>query len=112
MRQRESSGIFADRLVELELELGADPAGRQLDGLHVLDDADAEAAGADLVALDEVLAVGEADLQRGRRHERQAVVGVVGEEDRDDHHEHGHRAHEHRVGEHGGCGAASHGLRR
>ena len=32
MRQRESSGIFADRLVELELELGADLAGRQLDG--------------------------------------------------------------------------------
>ena len=94
-------GDLADRLVELELELGADAAGRQLDRLHVLDDADAEAAGADLVALDQVLAVGEADLQRRRRHERQAVVGVVGEEDRDDDHEHGDRAHEDRVGEDG-----------
>ena len=105
-------GDLADRLVELELELGAGLAGAELDRLHVLHHADAEAAGADLVALDQVLPVGEAHLQRRRRDERQALVGVVGQEDRDDHDQHGHRAHEHGVGEHGGCGAASHGLRR
>ena len=94
-------GDVADRLVELERELGADAALGELHRLHVADHADAEAAGADLVALDQVLAVGEAHLQRRGGHERQPVVRVVGEEDRDDHHEHGHRAHEHGVGEHG-----------
>ncbi len=62
---------------------------------------------ADLVAGDEVRAVGEVDLELRRRHERQAGVRVVGEEDGDDDHEHGHGADEHRARDDGGAVAAA-----
>jgi hypothetical protein len=87
----------------LEVELGDDLAVRVADRAHVLDHADAAAARADLVARHEVGAVGHAHLQRRRRHERQALVRVVGQEDRDDHDEDRHAADEDGVG----CDAGS-----
>ena len=43
---------------------------------------------------------GHADLQLRRGDERQPLVGVVGQEDRDDHDQHGHAADEDGVGRH------------
>jgi hypothetical protein len=88
----------ADALVEPEVELRPDAAAGQAHRPHVLHDADAEAARAHLVALDEVRAVGDLHVQRARRHERQAVVCVVGQEHGDDRHEDRDRADEHGVG--------------
>ncbi len=104
----------AELAVELQRQLRADLAAGQRDRLHPGDDADAEAAGADLVAGDEVRAVGEVDLELRRRHERQARVRVVREEDGDDDHEHRHGADEHRARDDGGAVAAdrAHGLSR
>ena len=67
MRQRESSGTLPIVLSSLSLSSAPTWPARELDRLHVLHHADAEAAGADLVALDQVLPVGEAHLQRRRR---------------------------------------------
>jgi len=107
-------GDGAELAVELQRQLRADPAAGQRDRLHPRDDADAEAARADLVAGDEVRAVREVDLELRRGHERQARVRVVREEDGDDDHEHGHGADEHRARNDGGAVAAdrAHGLRR
>jgi hypothetical protein len=95
----------AELLVELERELGAGRPVAQLDRVDLRDDAHAVAARAHLVALDEVRAVGQLDLQRRGGHERQAVVRVVREEDRHDRHEHGDGPDEHGVGEDGVAGA-------
>ena len=103
IRNVESLRHVADALVELEVELGDDLAVLLAHRAHVVDHADAAAAGADLVAGHEVGAVGHAHLQRRRRHERQALVGVVGQEDRDDHDEDRHAADEDGVG----CDAGS-----
>ena len=63
----------------------------------VLDDADAEAARAHLVALHELGAVRHLGLELVGRHERQAVVRLVRDEHGDDRDQHRHRADQDRA---------------
>jgi hypothetical protein len=77
-------------------------------GRDLRDGADAMAALADLVALDQARPVGQLDLDVIGRDERQPVVGVVGQEHRDDRHEDGDAADEDRVGGDRGVAAAVH----
>ena len=81
------------------------PSGRRI-GFMSSTSADARAALADLVAGQEVRAVGDAELQLRRGDERQALVRVVGEEDRDHGDERGHGPDEDRVRNDGSCSAA------
>ena len=102
-RARADDDLRVDRerallLVELELEVRADRAVGLRGRRDVLDDADAEAALADLVALDELGAVLDVHVELAGGHERQAVVRVVGEEHRDDDHEDRDGPDEHGVG--------------
>jgi hypothetical protein len=91
-----------DDLVELHAQHG-DRAPALALGLDRLDDADAEAAEANLVALDQLGAAGHLGADVVGRHERQAGVRVVGDEDGDDRDERGHRADEHRARDDRGC---------
>jgi hypothetical protein len=101
-------------LVELEPQPRPDLVVGQHHRRHVGDHADAEAARAHLVALHQVGAVGHEHVELARGHERQAVVGVVGQEDGDDDDERGHRPDEHGAGDDRrvGSAAALHGASR
>ena len=90
-----------DVLVQLQLELGdASAPGRRPAPDTVMSSTapDAEAAGPHLVAGDELGAVGDLGVELVGRDERQALIGVVGDEDRDDRHEHGHGPDQDRAG--------------
>jgi hypothetical protein len=92
--------VLRDRLrggVEAEAELGRDLAVGEVHRDHLLDDPDPGAADPDLVAFDQGLGVGHLGLEVVGRDEGQAVVRVVGEEDRDEDHQHGDRPDEDRV---------------
>ncbi len=91
---------------ELERQLGADVAVLEGDRAQRRDEADAVPALEHVVADHQVGAVGDVDLELAGGHERQAAVGVVGEEDRHQDDEHGHRADQDRVGEGGLLAAA------
>ena len=102
----ESTGKRVDLLLELHLD---DRRGRLValprDRCDLGDRAHALAADADVVADDEIRRVVELGLQVVRRHERQAAVGVVGKEDRDDRHEQGDRPDQDRAAQHARCAA-------
>src|SRR5215208_8009407 len=98
-----------DVLVELHVQLGN--LGRALPGrvvraggvvhrlrLDRLDLADADAADPDFVSGHQGVGVGQLGRELVGGDERQALVGLVGEEDRHDHDEHGHRPDEGRAG--------------
>ena len=93
--------------LELEVHLRRDAAVSVRDRLDLVDDPDAVAADPHLVAGDEVRRVRQLHPDAVGRHERQAVVGVVGEEDGDEQDEHRRRADQHRVRRHG-CAAPVH----
>jgi len=96
-RQRRVHRQRLDRLVELEVEDRDNSLLALLLNalaLDVGDDADAEAAGAHLVALHQLGAVRHLGLDLVRRHERQPVVRLIGDEHGDDRDHHGHRADE------------------
>jgi hypothetical protein len=84
----------------VEFELGGDAAVAGLHRHHGGDDADPRAADPHLVAFDQRVGVGHPRLEVVGRDERQAVVGVVGEEDGDDHDQHRDRADDHRAARH------------
>ena len=73
---------------------------------------DPEAAHADLVPDHQVGPRRELRLQVVGGHERQALVRVVGEEDRHHDDQHRDRADQHRARDDGGCSATGHGPRR
>ena len=87
----ESTGTAPAFLSSFSVSLRPDLAVGEHDRRHVGHDADAEAARAHLVALDQVGAVGHEHVELARGHERQPVVGVVGQEDGHDEDERGHR---------------------
>ena len=99
-RQGRVHGQRLDRLVELEVEDG-DHALLAVHlhpvALDVLDDADAEAAGAHLVALHELGAVRHLGLELVGGHEREAVVRLVRDEHGHDRDHHRDRADEDRA---------------
>ena len=114
-------------LVEAEAEFGAEAAFAPLrltfvrgavfvlefDRLHRLDDPDPGAADPHLVAFDQRLRVGHLRLEVVGGDEGQAVVGVVGEEDGDQDHQHGDRPDQDRVARYALYSAAVfHGPRR
>ena len=67
-------------------------------GSMLVDETDERAAGhVDLGVLGQLGGVPHVDVERVARHERESVVGVVGQEHRDDRDEHGHRADQHRA---------------
>ncbi len=102
-----------DGLVEAEAEVGGDLAVFELHRLDRLDHADAGAADPHLVALDQRVGVGHAGGEVVGGDEGKAVVGVVGEEDGDEHDQHRHRPDDHRAARHPLYAAAvSHGPRR
>jgi hypothetical protein len=110
-RADDHRGVVGQRLdggLELQREDGGDRAVGVLLGRDVGDRADARSADAHVVALDEVGRVGDLGLELVRRHERQAGVGVVGQEDGDDDDERGRRADQHGVGGDRGRAAAAH----
>jgi hypothetical protein len=75
-------------LVEAEREFGRGLPVRELDRDHRADRADEGAADADVVAFDQRVGVRHPRLEVVGGDEGQAVVGVVGEEDGDDHDQH------------------------
>ena len=86
-------------LVQLHVDLGVDRAVlRVLDRLDGLDRADADAADADLVAGDQRVGVGHLGRELVGGDEGQALVRLVGEEDRDGDDEHGDGADQGRAG--------------
>ena len=98
-RERRVDRQRPDAPVELEPEHRDRLPVRRPLGLHAVDEPDERAAHVDLGAVGELAGVGDLHVQRVAGHERQAVVGVVGQEHRDDHHEHGQRADQDRVAE-------------
>ena len=105
-----SGSAFLSRLSESSAET---LAVALLDRHHRLDDADADAADPHLVAFDQGVGVGHLGLEVVGGDEGQAVVGVVGEEDRDDHDQDRHRPDQDRAARHSLYSAApSHGPRR
>ena len=89
-----------DRLVELHVDGRVGLARARACGLDVVDHADPEAPDAHLVALHELVGVRELGAQVVGRHERQAAVRVVGEEDRHHDDEHGQGSDEDRAAGH------------
>ncbi len=109
----ESSGSGSALLSRLRSSSAATSPFFELDRDHRLDDADADAADPHLVAFDQRVGVRHPRLEVVGGDERQAVVGVVGEEDGDDDHQHGHRPDQDRVARQAGDSAAvPHGPRR
>ena len=100
----ESFGSGSGRLLELEPEHGDAGAVVVALGGDRVDRAHARAADADLVAAHERGGARHLGLERVGRHERQALVGVVGQEDRDEDHEDRGRADQDGVA--GDAGAA------
>ena len=82
------------------------------DRLDLRDLTDAEAALANLVSDDEPGGVRRVDLELERRHERQPLVGAVGEQHRDDDDEHRQRSDDERARRARSAAAASHGPSR
>ena len=102
----ESTGSGLTVVSSLSVSTRADRAVLGGDRGDVGHRADARAADAHVVALDQVGRVGDLGLELVGRDERQARVGVVGQEDGDDDHERRRGADEHRVGGDGGRAAA------
>ena len=98
-------GQRLDRRLELHPQQRGDAAVLVALRRDLVDHADAGAADAHVVALDEVRGVGHLGLELVGRHERQAVVRVVGQEHGDDDDEHRRGADQHGVGRHRGCRA-------
>ncbi len=108
LRADDDRGVLGQRLdglVELELQAGDDRPVLAGDGRDRGDRADPGAADAHLVAAHEVRRVGDVDVDLVGRDERQAAVGVVGEEHRDGDHEDRDRADQDGVREGAGSGA-------
>jgi hypothetical protein len=99
-RPHEHLGVDGQRgggALELERQVREARAVLAAAGLDAVDRADPGAADAHLVAAHEVGRAGRVDPQLVGRDERQALVGVVGQEDGDDDHERRGRADQHRV---------------
>jgi hypothetical protein len=88
-------------LIQLERELCAGLPVLHRHRLQRGDDPDQVAALANVIAGDELGPVRDVDLELARRHERQALVRVVGQEHGDEQHEHRDRADQHGVGKRG-----------
>jgi hypothetical protein len=100
-------------LVEAEREFRRHLAVFEVDRLHRLDDADANAADPHLVAFDQGVGVRHPRLEVVGGDEGEAVVGVVGEEDSDDDDEHGDCPDDDRAaGDAAESAAVPHGPRR
>ena len=105
----ESTGSGSTFLSSFRSTLRVNGAGlRVLDRLDRLDEADPDAADPHLVAADQRVGVRHLDRDPVGGHERQAVVGVVGEEDGEDHDQGRDRADQRRAGGDGACSAAGH----
>ena len=93
----DSGSIFLSRLRSSTAMARSLPFDRLPRARDVLDDPDAEAARAHLVALHELGAVRHLGLQLVGGHERQAVVRLVRDEHGDDRDQHRHRADQDRA---------------
>ena len=113
-RLHDRSGVHRQRfdaLFELQLDDRGDPAGlRVLLGAERVHDAHARTADAHLVALDAGPSLGQFGLDVVGGHERQAVVGVVGEVDGDDHDQRRDRPDQQRAAGQRALAAAVHGV--
>ena len=98
-RERRVDRQRPDALVELQSEYRDRLALGGALRLHAVDEPDERAAQVDLGAMGQLARVGDLDVERVARDEREAVARVVGEEHGDDHGEHGDRADQDRIGE-------------
>ena len=110
-RERRVDGQPPDAPVELEREQRDRLAVRRPGGLDAVDEPDQRAAHVHLGAVGQLVGVGDLHVQRVAGHERQPVVGVVGQEHRDDHREHGQRADQDRASR-AGCDRGAGSSRR